>query len=581
MKRIGLLLWLGVAAVALGWGGHAAAQAPAWVQVEARPTLAQAEERARDYAGRIENVQGFRLGSGWYAIALGPYDPVLAEGELFRLRSARQIPGDSFVSDGGNFSEQFWPVGARGAVGSGLATPPDTAVPVVAPPPEPADETPAEARAAERLMTREEREELQRALQAAGFYDARIDGSFGAGTRRSMAAWQASQGYETTGVMTTMQRRELVESYRGAISTLGLAPVFDTAAGIEITLPLGEVSFADYEAPFARYDGDEAQVLLISQSGDIDTLRGLYDILQTLEIVPLQGPRDFFRDGFRIEGANDRIVTRVEARLTRDGVKGFALVWPAEDRLRRGLALAAMQESFASVDGVVLPDTAGSGAIQRPDLLAGLQIRQPDVSASGFFVDADGTVLTASGAVGRCSRITLDGETEADRTAADEALGLALLTPRARLAPIGIGRLRTDAPRLQSEIAVAGYSYGGVLGAPTISFGTLEDVRGLDGEDPLTRLALSARPGDSGGPVLDFSGRVVGMLLPEPGDDSQTLPEEVRFAADAAAIAAFLAANGVASAEPPAPEPVPETPLVAQDIALIGADMTVLVECWN
>lgn len=576
MTRIGNFLRRWLAVVALMVALPAQAQQAAWVQIEARPTLAQAEDRARAYAGQFENVVGYRLASGWYAIALGPYQPALADSELARLRSARAIPGDSYISDGGIYRDQFWPVGAEGAGRPNFVVPPEPTTPVAAPPPIAADESPAEARAAERNLTRPEREELQRALQAGGFYRSRIDGSFGPGTRRSMSAWQAAQGFETTGILTTKQRAALLGEYRDAIGTLGLVRVVDAKAGIEITLPLDEVAFAEYEAPFARYEGDEAQVLLISQSGDADTLRGLYDVIQTLEIVPLAGDRNFGRGRFQIDGANARIITRIEAVLTSDGVKGFALVWPADDAMRRGLALEAMQASFTPVDGVVLPDSAGTLSEQSPDLLAGLQIRKPEVSASGFFVDGSGTVLTAASVVQSCSRITLDGETEAEVSVSDSNLNAALLVPKSSLVPIAFGRIRAELPRLNSEIAVAGYSYGGVLGVPTISFGTIEDVRGLNGEEPLARLALSVRPGDAGGPVLDTAGGVLGMLLPRADDQTQTLPDEVQFAADNTAIASFLAEQGISLVDP-----APTDPLAPEDIALIGADMTVLVECWN
>ena len=567
MGRIGKVLAVLVAVLVTG-AGRAEAQ-EAWVQIEARPTQAEAEARAAAYAGRLSNVTGFRLASGWYAIALGPFQPLLAEGELVRLRSAREIPGDSFISDGTNFRGQFWP--AAGRVTPPLIAAPADPVPTAVPPP--ADESPAEARASERAMSRADREDLQRALQATGFYTSAIDGSFGPGTRRAMAAWQAAERLDPTGVMTTAQRRELMSTYNEARAGLGLGPVFETRAGIEITLPLGAVAFDTYEAPFVRYDGAGAQVLLISQTGDGATFRSLYDVLQTLEIVPLDGARQIRRGRFTIEGTNDRITTRIEAVLTTDGIKGFGLVWPADDPLRGRVALQAMQASFSPIEGAVLPDDAGDRSLQRPDLLAGLQIRTPDRSGSGFFVDQAGVVLTAADAVARCARITVDGETEADLAALDADLGLALLTPLARLAPLGIGRLRAAPPRLQSEIAVTGYSYGGVLDAPTISYGRLEDIRGLDGEAPLSRLALLARPGDAGGPVLDAAGGVIGMLLPR---DDGGLPDDVRFAANAETLAAFLGENAVTLAEP-----APDEALDAVDLAGVGADMTVLVECWN
>lgn len=557
----------------------AEAQEAVWVQIEARPTLAQAEERARAYAARLPNVAGFRLRSGWYAIAIGPIVAPLAPGELARLRATREIPGDSFVADGRNFREQFWPIGAAGAAQPAITAPlGDSVETVVQPLPEPADETPGEARASERNLSRAEREELQRALRAGGFYTSRIDGSFGRGTRRAMAAWQAATGFEATGILTTKQRNTLLGAYRDAIASLGLSPVYDAEAGIEITLPLARVDFAAYEAPFARYDGvsDDAQVLLISQAGDGDTLRGLYDVIQTLEIVPLDGARQFGRNRFSITGENDRIKTQIEAQLTEDGVKGFAVVWPAEDRLSQQLVFEAMQASFAPVEGVVLPDTAGDRSLQRPDLLAGLQIRQPVMSSSGFFVDGTGRVLTSAETVASCSRITLESENEATVVAIDEATGLALLEPQSSLAPLGVGRLRAEPPLLQSEVAVAGYSYGGVLGAPTVSFGTVSDLRGLNGETNLARLALAAKPGDAGGPVLDGGGGVLGILLPSAGDASRSLPPDVRFAANASAIAAFLTEHGVTLPPPPENEP-----LAPEDLIMIGSDMTVLVDCWN
>ncbi|MDP4032738.1 MAG: SPOR domain-containing protein, partial [Pseudorhodobacter sp.] len=94
------------------WAGMAAAQQQSWVQVEAQPTLAEAEERAGAYAAAFPDVVGYRLGSRWYGIALGPYSPDEAAQRLADLRRENLIPRDSYVSDGTNFREQFWPVGA-------------------------------------------------------------------------------------------------------------------------------------------------------------------------------------------------------------------------------------------------------------------------------------------------------------------------------------------------------------------------------------------------------------------------------------------------------------------------------------
>ena len=567
------LVCLTLAFLSLAAAPWAAAQ-QVWVQIEARSNLPAAEERARAYAGRVDNVVGYSLPSGWYAIALGPYAPDVAQDELVQLRAAGLIPRDSFIADGQGFREQFWP--PFGAVLPAPAAPQVQEEETVAVPLEAADETPAEARASERLLSRAERVALQEALKITGYYTSTLDGAIGPGTRRAMAAWQRAGGYDDTGILTTAQRRELTDSVREVFDSLGLVRVEDSQAGIAIDLPLAVVEFSGYEAPFAKYEGDDAQVLLISQSGDRATLAGLYEILQTLEIMPLRGERSLGRNSFTLTGESNEISSFAFASVSDGTVKGFVAVWPQGDELRRRVALDRMRTSLAALDGAVLPDTAGDQSLQRPDLLAGLQIRQPDASFSGFFVSTDGQVLTTASALAACERISLGDEADAEIIASDAAADLALLRPTARLAPIAIGRLSAAVPRLQSDVAVAGYSYGGVLGAPTISFGTLEDVRGLNGEKSLQRLALSVQPGDAGGPVLDAGGGVVGMLLPSATGEGRSLPSDVHFATDAETIAAFLAAHGVSLSSVGAPQD-----LAPEDLALIGADMTVLVECWN
>ena len=557
-----------VALGALVWSSLAQAQQLGWIQIEARPNEAQALERALDYARRLPNVNGYALPSGWYAIALGPYDRFTAEQELRRLRVERAIPGDSFVSDGAGFGRRFF--------GDGLTVQPE---PVAVPVPQtllPAEETLAQSRAAEAALTREERAEIQEALQWEGFYTAAIDASFGPGTRRGIGEWQVSRGFEPTGVLSTAQRADLIGEYRGALASLGMARVSDVAAGIDIDLPTARVAFSRHEAPFAHYDsldGSGVRVMLISQSGDAGTLAGLYDILQTLEIMPLEGPRERGARSFTITGANETTVSTAYAELAGDAVKGFILVWPAGDEKLRTRAVQAMRASFTPT-AAVLPDLAVAQA--QADLLSGLRIRRPERMRSGFFVSADGKVLTSAEAVSACGRVTLNDDVAARVLASDEELGVALLAPDAALVPIGYARLQSGSPRLRSEIAVAGFPYGAALAVPTLTFGLLEDVRGLAGEDGVQRLALAAEAGDTGGPVLDATGSVLGVLLPRDEGGARQLPRDVSFATDTAALSAFLAENGVAPASP-----FSTAPVAPEDLTVLAADMTVLVSCWN
>ena len=553
-----------------------------WIQIEAHASLNLAQQRAQSYAAALPDVNGFSLGGSWYGVMLGPYLRADADEILRVYRAEREIPVDSYISYSGTLGQQFWPVGVDilGRQTAVTAPVPQTStLPTVFTQPtlQLADETPSEARRSERQLSAAGRKELQIALKWAGFYSAAIDGAYGPGTRRSMADWQLSNGYEDSGILTTLQRQALLDQYNEPLISVGLRSSTDVQAGIDMMIPGGEVSFARYEPPFAHYNAtgnSGIQLLLISQPGNQTTLFGLYDILQTLEIVPLEGPRERKKDRFTLEGRDNSIVSYSEAQLKDGHIKGFMLIWPTSDEERRTRVLAAMRESFTRIDGVLDP-AAGADAEQSIDLVSGLEVRKPRISRSGFFVDTKGSVVTMTDAVRNCTRITLDHDYEAELITADDNLGVAILRPVHALAPVTVGQFSQNVPRLNSDIAVAGYSFEGVLSAPTVTYGTLADVTGLRGETTLRRLALAPLAGDAGGPVFDAGGGIMGMLLPR-SENGQQLPDGVSFAADSNAIRDVLRAAGVVS----------EThsggaSMAPEDLIRLATGMTVLVSCWD
>lgn len=587
--------------------GGASAQERAWVQIEARPTLAQAEERARAYAAAFGDVAGFRMSSGWYAIALGPYTPDAALARLGALRRDNLIPADSFIAGGELFRQAFWPVGANPAAAPTMGAAPDiatdaTVAPVetasidtpapaanpapsveptvfAQPAPEP-DETLAEAQRAEAALSRDERRDLQSALQWFGFYDSAIDGAFGRGTRASMAAWQEAKGLEPTGVMTTKQRARIFAEKNAIIAELGLETITEEEAGIEVTLPLALVEFDHYEPPFVHFaekNGSGLRVVLISEPGDRATLRGLYDILQSLEVVPPLGERSLNDRGFTIEAANASVASHSYAELSGGLIKGYILIWEPEAADNAGRALAAMTASFKTIGGRALdPGLVSLDDAQRRSLLAGMEVRRPRLSRSGFFISGTGAVLTTTEALQNCSRITLDRDIEAKIAAQDTTSGLAVLTPNKQLAPRHIAAFEVGALRIGTEVALAGYSYEDALPAPTLTFGALEATSGLAGETGIARLSLTALPGDTGGPVLDGKGAVLGMLIPATTTGGRVLPAEVSFVANASSISAMLAQAGITAAIANRQGALPP-----EDLTDLATSLTVLVSCWD
>ncbi len=587
-----------IAAIWLSPAARAQEAGRVWLQIEALPTLAEAEDRARAYTGVFPDVVGFQLRSGWYGILIGPYDAGTAPQQMASLKAERLIPADSYLNDGTSFRLQFWPVGLTGTLEDPAvqgptvepvetaplpdATPVDPVEPAVTDPAPPVipDETPAEARDSERLLERPSREALQTALQWFGFYTSTIDGAFGPGTRESMAAWQSAAGYEVTGILTTQQRTKLLKDYNDALAVLGLEVVTEPEAGIEIILPMAMVKFDHYEPPFVHYaekDGSGVRVILISQPGDQTSLYGLYDILQTLEVVPLTGERERLERSFTIRGRSAEVESYSYAALSGGLVKGYMLIWDPREPGQIDRVLDAMQKSFKPVgDRALDPGLVPMPDEQRRGLLSGLEVRRPGLSRTGFFVDADGAVMTTAEATEDCSRITLDLETEADVLLTDAATGIAVLRPKAPLSPRSVAGLAAAPGRLGSEVAVSGYSYEDQLPAPTLTFGTFEEPKGLNGETGVSRLTMEALPGDAGGPVLDAAGTVLGLLLPRDADGSRQLPASVQYAASASVLNTLLSRAGITP-------PLAETrgALAPEDLNRVAEGMTVLVSCWK
>ena len=571
------------------------AQDRVWLQIEAQPTLEEARDRAQAYSGVFPETNGFRLRSGWYAIALGPYGVAEGAGRLNALKRENLIPRDSFIADGRDFTEQFWP--AAGAAAEPEATPQEEPEAVTEEPlpeagaaPEPEampeaeavaepEETAQQARASEAALEVEDRKLLQVALQWFGFYEGGIDGAFGRGTRASMAAWQEVMGLEPTGILTSRQRATLVANYQAEVAEFGFAEVVEEEAGIQVTLPLALVEFDHYEPPFVHFrekDGSGLTLVLISQPGDAAALSGLYDVLQTLDAMPPTGERGKTETDFRIHGTSASRDSHAWAQLASGTVKGFMLISAPGHEERDARILEVIEASFRSTGATALdPGMVPMEESARRGLLAGLEVRTPKFSRSGFFVDEAGSVVTTAEAVAGCSRITLEREVEA--TVKAESGGLALLAPAARLAPAAVAEFQLQPDRIGAEVSVAGYSYEDRLPAPVLTFGTLEESRGLNGEEGVKRLALAALPGDAGGPVVDAAGGVTGLLLSDAAaDPSRELPPGVSFAASSATVAAFLKGAGLVVKEAALTDRLPPAQLTKR-----ATGMTVLVSCWE
>ncbi len=573
--------------------GASAAQDMHWIQIEAQPSLLEAETRARIYAQEFPDTQAHSIGSGWYAITLGPMPEDKADLRMSQLRARAAIPRDSFLATGANYRQRIYPIGSTPAavtpaqtVEAEVVQEEATQVSVVETAESAAseqaspeqsiyvpDETLSVARASEGLLSREEKMDLQLYLQWAGYYNSTIDASFGRGTRRSMAAWQTDNGHEDTGVLTTAQREQLRAQYFAIFNGLGLETHRDLEAGISIDLPKEVVAFDAYAAPLAHFKSQDAsspaQIFLISAAGNRGDLAAIYRVLPTLSIVPMNIEKSLNKDRFVITGAGTSTRAFITASHKGGEIKGFGLIWPNQNEEQFDRLVAHMRKSFETFSGTLDPSL--SVAINDPETEFGVAIRKPAFVKSAVFVSDQGHAMTDTSNLEQCSSLTISGTYDAEIIARSET-GAGLLSPKSDFNPISYAKLG-NAVRKGDKTFLSSYPYGGRLGLASVTQATVIETTDLSGNAEKFRLDLLAEPGDFGGAVLDQSGNLTGILVSQ-DDTGRVLPNNVNFAAATDVLTSMMQSAGLRLRTGKTDR--------LDDVALIATAQNILtpIECW-
>jgi S1-C subfamily serine protease len=199
-------------------------------------------------------------------------------------------------------------------------------------------------------------------------------------------------------------------------------------------------------------------------------------------------------------------------------------------------------------------------------------------SGSGVVVSTNGHVLTNNHVVRGCRSIAagLAGSKMhmATLAASDPNNDLALL--RSSIQPSDVPPLRTGV-RTGEPIAVYGFPLAGILPSTgNFTLGNVTATAGLRDDTRLLQISAPVQAGNSGGPLLDQNGNVVGIVVGKlnPGRDPRDLPQNVNFAIKSTMVLSFLEAQGLTF-----PRPELRSPLPAPDLADRAKAFTVFIVC--
>ena len=201
----------------------------------------------------------------------------------------------------------------------------------------------------------------------------------------------------------------------------------------------------------------------------------------------------------------------------------------------------------------------------------------PKSSSGSAFRIANGQFVTNHHVVDGCTILKIDGNSGGRVVASDPTRDLALVSIANDSGPIA--SIRTTRIQLNESITAAGFPLDGAFTGIAITNGTISRLSGLRGDTGEVQISAPVQPGNSGGPLLDVAGNVIGVVSSKLnalkaasliGD----VPQNVNFAINGAALRAFLDAKSVNYKEVSN-----ERELTGVQIAARASAFTVLIEC--
>ncbi len=453
------------------------------------------------------------------------------------------------------------------------------------------------AQAAYERLPPSERFSVAFGLMVTGQYVGIADGKMGPRLMEAVKRFQSENGLIPDGIVTPILSNFIDGKSRPTVMGWGLRTVTHPSTGASVLMPAGYAPIQTitkrglaFEHPdrlmsvdFAFYPSEEIP------------LHALYQRLGTPGSNRQVGYKVLRDKFFVVTGkAGDRgFYSRYET--TSGGSVGFTLSW--QDAALHGDRLSTLMSNSLSTRETAPPISTLPGSSNPPSASPSTQPpsqvatttpptpRQEPTPAkistgSGFFVSADGDLLTNSHVVTGCSEALVLDHGAARIVARDNRNDLALLrlkivNAEKKPAPV---RFRTGAVQLGEATFVLGYPLAGRLdNGLNFTNGMVSAVSGIDNDTSNFQMTAPIQPGNSGGPIVDKSGNLIGVVVAtlRQSDVSRTANQNVNFGIKADTAATFLRSNNVEPVIAQGTNPIEPTAIAAQ-----GRKQTLQVVCF-
>ena len=202
-------------------------------------------------------------------------------------------------------------------------------------------------------------------------------------------------------------------------------------------------------------------------------------------------------------------------------------------------------------------------------------------SGSGFSVSSAGHVITNNHVIKGCKTVKIHTKGKpipAKVIAYDSKNDIALL--KGEFKPSTFFRFSIDNAQLLQEIYVAGYPFGrNVSSSVKVTKGIVSALIGIKDNTNQIQIDAALQPGNSGGPIIDAAGNVVGIAVSKLSiektfDNFGAIPENTNFGVKSDIAKLLLLKNNVNLITPNT------KPIATAKLGHLISDSTYYLSCW-
>jgi serine protease Do len=433
----------------------------------------------------------------------------------------------------------------------------------------------AEAEAAFKRLSSEERVRAQILMIASGQWNAVPNLDFSARVFEAIKRLQTEMGKEPTGAIGLEELGQLEKDSAVLLKKWGFRQVRHPDRPISIWVPFGLNLTLEKEKFGLSYANLQKTISITFYNFDNLELTETYRLrLQSINERGGNAHWAVIRPQFYVIASSTPNGIDSYERYHRDGrgIIGFRVSWLSSDTETAAGRIATLMSAslwgqynrlpmgppeqlvIARFQRVAPPNPPASE--QRPSPASNdappKREEQGASTGTGFFVSASGHVVTNAHVVDNCLGIevrTAGGTKARGRVIARDTINDVALLGVDGAKPEGVGLSRSGV-RLGEQVAAFGFPLSGLLSTSgNFTIGNITSLAGLGDDSRYLQISTPVQAGNSGGPLLDQSGNVVGIVTSKlnvlrtavrTGD----MPQNVNFALKIGVVANLIEAHG-------------------------------------